>query len=133
MILCIIVYVLLFQFGLVGRLTWVKTYVNSILELYTGEKTEQRDRLFKESNGTEIRQPIALKQGGQRSIPKIIHQIWNDEIVPTQFVKNVQSLVRDNAPPDWKYYFWTKESGLKFIQEKYPALYQITTSEYFYL
>ena len=66
---------------------------------------------------------------GQRSIPKIIHQIWNDEILPGEFVKNVQSLVRDNPPPEWKYFFWTKESSLKFIQDKYPYLLEKAKGE----
>ena len=66
---------------------------------------------------------------GQRSIPKIIHQIWNDEILPGEFVNNVQSLVRDNPPPKWKYFFWTKESGLKFIRDKYPYLLEKAKGE----
>ena len=62
-------------------------------------------------------------------IPKRIHQIWNDEIVPEEFLDHIRSLVRDNPPPEWEYIFWTKESGLQFIKDVFPNILPIVTAK----
>ena len=59
----------------------------------------------------------------RRTIPKIVHFIWNNETLPSEYVPNIASFLKNNPPPSWQYYFWTKESGLKFIKDKYPFLY----------
>ena len=58
------------------------------------------------------------------SIPRIIHQIWNNGTVPTELAENVRGIIRNQPFPSWQYYFWTKESGIRFIKDKYPFLYQ---------
>ena len=55
-------------------------------------------------------------------IPKIIHQTWNSEIVPTEFVENIRSLVRHNPYPEWQYFWWTQETMVQLVHDKYPHL-----------
>ena len=59
-----------------------------------------------------------------RGIPKIIHQIWNDDFIPAAFHDNIKGLTAHNKPPEWKYYFWTIATGNKFIKDKFPNLMQ---------
>ena len=58
------------------------------------------------------------------SIPRIIHQIWNNATVPSELAENVRGIIRNQPFPSWQYYFWTKESGIRFIKDKYPFLYE---------
>ena len=55
-------------------------------------------------------------------IPKIIHQTWNSEIVPTEFIENIRSLVRHNPYPEWQYFWWTKETMVQLVHDRYPYL-----------
>ena len=64
---------------------------------------------------------------GQR-IPKILHQIWSDDIIPDQFVEHVKSLLKYNRYPEWEYYFWTLDAGQKFIAQNYPKLQKMYTA-----
>ena len=57
------------------------------------------------------------------SIPRIIHQIWNNVTVPAELAENLKGIIRNQPFPSWQYYFWTKESGIRFIKDKYPFLY----------
>ena len=58
-------------------------------------------------------------------IPKIIHQIWNEDIVPTEFVENIKSFIKYNGYPEWEYYFWTQDVGREFIKQKFPKVLKI--------
>ena len=60
------------------------------------------------------------------SIPRIIHQIWNNSTVPSEMAENVRGIIRNQPFPSWQYYFWTKESGIRFIKDRYPFLYERT-------
>ena len=58
-------------------------------------------------------------------IPRIIHQLWNDQFVPRPVVPYMKRWMDQH--PDWQYWFWTKESQEKLIRKKYPtylSLYQ---------
>ena len=59
----------------------------------------------------------------KKKIPKIIHQIWSDEVLPSAMVDNVRDLVGNH--PDWEYYFWTDEAGQKLIEDRYSFLLDI--------
>lgn len=51
-------------------------------------------------------------------IPKIIHQTWKTDKVPTKwkgYVKKVRSL-----NPDWEYRLWTDEGNEDFVKEYFP-------------
>ena len=59
-----------------------------------------------------------------KGIPKIIHQIWNTDVIPMAFHDNIIGLTGHNKPPDWQYYFWTLPAGEQFIREKMSWLLQ---------
>ena len=56
---------------------------------------------------------------GRGYIPRIIHQLWNDQFVPRPVLPFMKTWIDQH--PDWQYWFWTKESQEKFVREKYPA------------
>ena len=58
-------------------------------------------------------------------IPKIIHQVWDSDIVPNEFVQNIEGLVKLNPPPEWQYYYWPLPVGKTLIERKYPALLKL--------
>ena len=51
-------------------------------------------------------------------IPKILHQTWKTDIVPTGFEGYVQSWRRHN--PDWTMMFWNDRMLLEFVATHYP-------------
>lgn len=53
-------------------------------------------------------------------IPRVIHQTWKNENIPSEFHYNIRSFVNKN--PEFKYYFWTDRTARKLIQKKYPRL-----------
>ena len=50
---------------------------------------------------------------------KIIHQLWKDENVPTEY-GDPESWKRLN--PDWKYILWTDASMLDFVKAEFPDM-----------
>lgn len=53
-------------------------------------------------------------------IPRIIHQTWKTEYVPSQFQNNIRSFIEMNG--DYQYFFWTDESARKLIAERHDYL-----------
>ncbi|WP_296739140.1 glycosyltransferase, partial [Mesorhizobium sp.] len=51
-------------------------------------------------------------------IPKILHQTWKTDIVPSRFEGHVESWKRHN--PDWKTVFWDDRTLLEFVAARYP-------------
>ena len=51
-------------------------------------------------------------------IPKIIHQMWKTEELPTKY-QNAAAAWRAYHP-DWEYKFWTDESMLKYMEDNHP-------------
>lgn len=50
--------------------------------------------------------------------PKIIHQTWKTEKIPTNFLPFVNSWKIKN--PDWRYLLWTDRDCKKFMKTNYP-------------
>ena len=51
-------------------------------------------------------------------IPRIIHQTWSGEDVPSQFTPWVSSWMEQN--PSWEYWFWTDEDIRCFVAHHFP-------------
>lgn len=51
-------------------------------------------------------------------IPKIIHQTYINESIPTQWLAAQQSCI--DIHPDYEYMLWTDEKSLEFITKEYP-------------
>ncbi|KAI0081708.1 hypothetical protein K474DRAFT_1132978 [Panus rudis PR-1116 ss-1] len=60
----------------------------------------------------------ASEHGKVERIPRILHQSWKSETLPTRWV-NVSQSCRD-MNPDYEYKLWTDASGREFIAENYP-------------
>ena len=54
-------------------------------------------------------------------IPKIIHQTWKTEDIPSDWQPLVESW--KNFHPNWKYMFWSDQSGLEFVESEFPDFY----------
>lgn len=52
-------------------------------------------------------------------IPKIIHQTWKDDNIPSYF--RVLTDTWKIHHPTWKYVLWTDEMNRNFIHEKFPS------------
>jgi len=52
-------------------------------------------------------------------IPKIIHQIWNTDIIPSEWQEFVLSWHRHN--PGWRYYLWSAEARKAYISANIPG------------
>lgn len=52
------------------------------------------------------------------SIPKIIHQTWDNENVPRVFAKWARSW--QERHPDWEYWFWRPNDVLELLKLKFP-------------
>jgi mannosyltransferase OCH1-like enzyme len=52
-------------------------------------------------------------------IPKVIHQTWRDENVPSHFHAFAESWKYHH--PDWNYILWTDEMNRDFVSTNYPA------------
>jgi hypothetical protein len=52
-------------------------------------------------------------------IPKIIHQIWNTEIIPADWQEFVLSWHRHH--PDWQYYLWSASARKAYIAKNLPG------------
>jgi inositol phosphorylceramide mannosyltransferase catalytic subunit len=57
------------------------------------------------------------------SIPKIIHQTWKDENIPTEFIPFMASWKKHH--PDWQFILWTDEMNKKFVEEHFPEFISI--------
>jgi len=51
-------------------------------------------------------------------IPKILHQTWSGDSIPSGFSEYVESWLSKH--PDWQYMFWTDEANRRLVQENYP-------------
>lgn len=58
-------------------------------------------------------------EGKEPRIPHIIHQTWTTEEIPSIYWDYIKTVVNQN--PTWKYYFWSVESVMKLIKDKYPS------------
>ena len=67
-----------------------------------------------------ITQQEEFPKNGNDRIPRIIHQTWKDENVPSKFTKWVKSWIAHH--PNWTYYLWTDDSARALIKQKYPYL-----------
>lgn len=54
-------------------------------------------------------------------IPRVVHQIWRNEVVPKEWTRLTRSWVEHN--PDWGYRLWTDRAVEAFVCEQYPELY----------
>ena len=59
-------------------------------------------------------------------IPKIIHQTWKDETVPTEW-KNAVDQCKANHP-DFEYKLWTDETMDNFVREHFPEFHPVYVS-----
>ena len=57
------------------------------------------------------------------AIPKIIHQLWKDDIVPERYVALVETWSRFN--PGWERRLWTDKDLLALVEDRYPDLLAI--------
>lgn len=57
---------------------------------------------------------------GEARIPKIIHQTWKNEHVPTEWQAAQRSCQRMH--PDFEYKLWTDVQSREFIATKFPNL-----------
>ena len=55
--------------------------------------------------------------GSNSSIPRIIHQTWSGDEIPTQFAPWVQSWMDHN--PNWQYWFWTDKDIRCFMEQHF--------------
>lgn len=51
-------------------------------------------------------------------IPKIIHQTWKTDKVPSEWMAFAQSWRRHH--PDWQYKLWSNADGAEFVEQFYP-------------
>ena len=59
----------------------------------------------------------------RRTIPKILHFLWTDEIIPSIFVDNLRLFRKTH--PAWKIHFWTLKAGRNFIAKHEPQMLKI--------
>jgi mannosyltransferase OCH1-like enzyme len=52
------------------------------------------------------------------SIPKILHQTWKDDNIPSHFVTLISTWKENH--PDWEYNLWTDDTNRSFILNNYP-------------
>lgn len=51
-------------------------------------------------------------------IPKIIHQTWKNNEIPSEWKYYVEKVQQLN--PNWEYKLWTDETMQKFVEEEFP-------------
>jgi mannosyltransferase OCH1-like enzyme len=51
-------------------------------------------------------------------IPKIIHQTWKTDQVPSEWTAFAESWKQHH--PDWQYRLWTNADGAEFVEQFYP-------------
>ncbi len=56
-------------------------------------------------------------------IPKIIHQTWKTEEIPTKWIPYQQRV--KELHPDWEYRLWTDEDNDAFVQKEYPEFLDV--------
>lgn len=61
--------------------------------------------------------------GPDMRIPKIVHQLWKDEIVPRRWRGAVESVKRYHS--DWEYRLWTDAAMDGYVRTNHPDLYAI--------
>jgi mannosyltransferase OCH1-like enzyme len=57
------------------------------------------------------------------NIPKIIHQTWKNNKIPTKWKKSQKMWKK--LHPDWKYILWTNKMIRKYIKKNYPDFLSI--------
>ena len=67
-----------------------------------------------------IDKPEDFPSDGPYKIPRIIHQTWKTEQIPSKLIPWVKTWIGKH--PDWEYMLWTDESARKLIHDKYPLL-----------
>lgn len=55
---------------------------------------------------------------GSRRIPRIIHNLWKDELIPAKWNTTVFSC-RHIVHPEWEFMLWTDRSARDFVAEHY--------------
>jgi mannosyltransferase OCH1-like enzyme len=56
-------------------------------------------------------------------IPKIIHQTWKTNIIPSNWIIAVESCKKINK--DYQHIIWTDDTMIIFVKENYPELYDM--------
>ena len=64
-----------------------------------------------------------MSNGRRKTIPKILHFVWTDEIIPSIFVDNLRLFRKTH--PSWKIHFWTLKAARNFIGEHEPQMLKI--------
>lgn len=54
-------------------------------------------------------------------IPKIIHQTWKTETIPSKWIPLVNKV--RNLNPDWEYRLWTDYDNDAFVKKEFPEFY----------
>ena len=60
------------------------------------------------------------------NIPRIIHQTWKSEILPTEFKNNKSSWI--SRHPDWEYRFYDDSNCRRLVVTHYPELLSVYDS-----
>lgn len=71
-------------------------------------------------NWTDCFRTSPFRKKFRNGIPRIIHQVWNDHRVPTEFDAFRASWIRENV--GWDYQLWTFDDGAQLIARHYPRL-----------
>ena len=129
----LILLILLFVFSL-KSLDHVKQASHNFLDQYTGPLSKitgtNRGRMAKRLYPKELLQrplPTDLT-----SIPRLFHQSWINETMPTKFEEWSNSCRK--AHPDWEWVLWTDEDNLKLVEKYAPwfnTTYELLRSEIF--
>lgn len=56
-------------------------------------------------------------------IPRIIHQMWRDEVLPARWAAMCETWKRHH--PGWEYRFWTDAMLRAFVAERYPDFLEV--------
>lgn len=56
-------------------------------------------------------------------IPKLIHQTWKTNDIPTKWISFADKV--KNLNPDWEYKLWTDRDNEDFVKTEFPDLYPI--------
>lgn len=62
--------------------------------------------------------PFATRSLTQEGVPKLIHQSWKNDKVPTRFQRWQQEWI--NLHPEWQYHLWTDDDNRELVKQYYP-------------